>query len=235
MKSILAKTSILTIIIALGACTQSDKTETTAEKTAVEQSVEKSDALSVSAAELKGNPFTADWTTPYGVPPFSKIKDSDYMPAIKAGALALREEIDAIVNNPDAPTFKNTIVALDKSGKDLSKSAGTFGNVVGTDTNDTLRALQGQIFPLITRESNKIQFNEALFDRVKSVYAKKDTLGLDEQDARLLELTYRDFVRAGANLDTDSKARVAEINEELSSLTTSFGQNLLKATTGFKL
>ena len=235
MKSILAKTSILTIIIALGACTQSDKTETTAEKTAVEQSVEKSDALSVSAAELKGNPFTADWTTPYGVPPFSKIKDSDYMPAIKAGALALREEIDAIVNNPDAPTFKNTIVALDKAGKDLSKSAGTFGNVVGTDTNDTLRALQGQIFPLITRESNKIQFNEALFDRVKSVYAKKDTLGLDEQDARLLELTYRDFVRAGANLDTDSKARVAAINEELSSLTTSFGQNLLKATTGFKL
>ncbi len=238
MKSNLATASIVAMILALGACSASEKTDVKAEKPAAEQAAEAStmaDELAVSKDELKGNPFQADWDTPYGVPPFSKIEDSHYMPAIKAGALALREEIDGIVNNEDAPTFKNTIVALDMAGEQLGKASGTFGNVVGTDTNDTLRGLQGEIFPLLTREFNNIQFNEALFDRVKTVYAKKDSLGLDEQDARLLELTYRDFVRAGANLDKDSKARVAEINEELSSLTTSYGQNLLKATTGFKL
>ena len=122
MKSNLATASIVAMILGLGACSASEKTDVKAEKPAAEQSAEASttaDELAVSEDELKGNPFQVDWDTPYGVPPFSKIKDSDYMPAIKAGALALREEIDAIVNNPDAPTFKNTIVALDKSGNCL--------------------------------------------------------------------------------------------------------------------
>ena len=157
------------------------------------------------------------------------------MPAIKAGILELRKEIDEIVLNNDLPSFENTIVALDLAGNQLSKVSSTFGNITGTDTNDNLRSLQGKISPLLTREYNKIQFNEDLFARVKFVYEKRDSLNLDEQDARLLELTHTGFVRAGANLSLESKARIAKINEELSSLTTEFGQNILASTVGFKM
>ena len=193
------------------------------------------DDLSVGAEELEGNPFTQSWDTPYGTPPFSLVKDEHYMPATKAAILEMRAEIAAIIDNPDEATFENTIVALDLAGKQLSKVANVFGNITNTDTNDTLRALESEIYPMLTREFNAVIFHEALFDRVKSVYAQKDSLELDEQDARLLELTHRDFVRAGAALDKKTKDRVAAINEEISGLTTSFGQNLLKATTGYKL
>ena len=157
------------------------------------------------------------------------------MPAIKAGILELRKEIDEITLNNDLPSFENTIVALDLAGSQLSKVSSTFGNITGTDTNDTLRSLQGKVSPLLTREYNKIQFNEDLFARVKFVYESRDSLNLDEQDARLLELTHRGFVRAGANLSLENKARIAKINEELSSLTTEFGQNILASTVGFKM
>ena len=227
MKKFIATTSIISLMAVLSACSnganQSAETASPADK------------ITVTAAELEGNVFVKDWTTPYGVPPFSEIQDSHYMPAVKAGILELHKEVDAIINNADAPTFENTIVALDLAGEQLGKVSSTFGNITGTDTNDNLKALQGQIWPLLTGEYNKIQFNEDLFGRVKAVYAQKDGLGLDEQDARLLELTYRDFVRAGANLDQATKDRVAEINTELSGLTTKFGQNLLAATVGFKL
>ncbi|MEL7482137.1 MAG: M3 family metallopeptidase [Pseudomonadota bacterium] len=189
----------------------------------------------VTAAELEGNPFMTEWETPYGAPPFSEILDEHYMPAVKAGALALRSDIEAIVNTDAAPTFQNTIVALDMAGQELNKVAFTFANITNTDTNDALRALETEIYPLLTRETDAIFLNEDLFNRVKTVYEQRDTLELDEQDARLLELTHRDFVRAGAALDPDAKARISEINEEISGLTTAFAQNLLKATTGFKL
>jgi len=234
--------SIVVLTMVLAACSnETNSTESAPEATALEQTevtettVQANNELLVSESELEGNPFMTEWDTPYGVPPFEQIEDSHYMPAIKAGVAALQKEIDAIVTNSEAPSFKNTIVALDLAGKQLGKVSSTFGNITGTDTNDTLKALQGEIYPLLTREYNKIQFNETLFDRVKAVYGQKDELGLDEQDARLLELTYRGFVRSGANLDKDTKARVAEINEELSGLTTKFGQNLLAATVGFKL
>ena len=184
---------------------------------------------------LEGNPFAEEWDTPYGTPPFSEIKDEHYMPAIKAGILELQEEIAAIVDNPDAPTFENTVIAYETAGAQISRVASTFGNITGTDTNDTLRELEAEIYPMLTRAFNEIQFNEELFGRIKAVYAQKETLELDEQDARLLELTHRGFVRAGANLDTETKTRVGEINEELSGLTTQFAQNLLSATVGFKL
>ncbi len=193
------------------------------------------ETITVTDAELEGNPFVAEWTTPYGTPPFSDIKEEHFMPAIKAAILEQRAEIDAIANNPEAATFENTIVALDLVGKQLGKVAYTFGNITNTDTNDELRELEGVIYPMLTRESNQITFNEALFARVKDVYAQKDSLDLDEQDARLLELTHQDFVRAGADLDSEKKARVAEINEEISALTTQYGQNLLKETVDFKL
>ncbi|MEM9168249.1 MAG: M3 family metallopeptidase [Pseudomonadota bacterium] len=228
--------SVLAVATAVGACGgEGTKEDAPTAADVVEAATDGADAIVVSAAELEGNPFVKAWDTPYGVPPFAEIRDEHYMPAMKAAILELRDEIAAIADNAEAPTFQNTVVALDVVGKQLSKVSGTFGNITNTDTNDALKALEGEIYPMLTREYNAIQFNERLFERVKAVYAQKDALDLDEQDARLLELTHRDFVRAGAALDDDAKDRVAAINEEISSLTTAFGQNLLAATTGFKL
>ncbi|MBU1286815.1 MAG: M3 family metallopeptidase [Alphaproteobacteria bacterium] len=191
--------------------------------------------ITVTEAELRGNPFRQEWTADFGVPPFSAIRDAHYLPAVKQGLLEQREEIAAIVDNPDAPTFDNTIVALDQSGAALDKVMKTFSNITNTDINDTLSELEAEIYPMLTRESDAIGFNPALFERVQAVYAKRDRLGLDEQDARLLELTHRSFVRRGAALSPDVKAQVAAINEELSGLTTLFGKNLLLATKTFEI
>ncbi|MDX1292113.1 MAG: M3 family metallopeptidase [Hyphomonas sp.] len=191
--------------------------------------------IEVSDAELEGNPFRQEWNTPYGVPPFADIRDEHYLPATKKGILELRAEIDAIANNPEAPTFENTVVALDMAGASLDRVVNVFANITNTDTNDTLSALEAEIWPMLTRETNAISFNEDLFKRVQAVYEQRDRLGLDEQDARLLELTYREFVRNGAGLSPEAKAEVAAINEELSGLTTQFGRNLLLSTKAFKL
>ena len=189
----------------------------------------------VTEAELEGNPFRQEWSSEYGVPPFSEITDAHYLPATKKALLELREEIAGIVNNPDAPTFDNTIVALDLAGGSLSKVILTFNNITNTDTNDTLSDLEAEIYPMLTRETDAINFNPDLFKRVQAVYAERDRLGLDEQDARLLELTNRNFVRNGASLSPDVKAEVAKINEALSALTTEFGKNLLLSTKAFKV
>jgi len=189
----------------------------------------------VTDAELEGNPFRQEWSSEYGVPPFSEVTDAHYLPATKKALLELREEIAGIVNNPDAPTFDNTIVALDLAGGSLSKVILTFNNITNTDTNDTLSDLEAEIYPMLTRETDAINFNPDLFKRVQAVYAERDRLGLDEQDARLLELTNRNFVRNGASLSPDVKVEVAKINEALSALTTEFGKNLLLSTKAFKL
>ncbi|HCX11414.1 MAG TPA: M3 family peptidase, partial [Hyphomonas sp.] len=182
-----------------------------------------------------GNPFRQEWTADYGVPPFAEIDDGHYMPATKKAILELRADIDAIVDNPDAPTFENTIVAIDVAGGSLNKVLNVFGNITNTDTNDTLSELEAEIWPMLTREMNAINFNQDLFERVKTVYSQRDRLGLDEQDARLLELVHREFVRNGADLSPEVKTKVAAINEELSGLTTKFGRNLLLSTKAFKI
>lgn len=194
-----------------------------------------SDEIAVTDAELAGNPFMAEWDTPYGVPPFASIENEHYMPAIKKGILELRADIDAIVSNPDAPTFENTILAVELAGENLTRVRRTFSNITGTELDDELLALQTEISPMLTREDDAINLNAELWARIRSVYEQKDSLGLDEQDARLLELTHRQFVRAGAALSPEVKQQVADINEQLSSLTTSFGQNLLGSTKAFKL
>ena len=191
--------------------------------------------IEISDAELEGNPFRAEWSGPYAVPPFAEIKDEHYMPAVKKGIVEMRAEIDAIVGNPEEPTFENTIVALEKSGKSLDRVIRVFGNITNTDTNDALNALEGEIYPMLTREQDAVTFNPKLFARVKAVYDQRDRLGLDEQEARLLELTHRNFVRAGADLAPEVQAEVAKLNAEISGLTTTYGQNLLNATNAFKL
>ena len=141
---------------------------------------------SVDEAALADNPLLQDWDTPYGVPPFAQIEDADYMPAIDVAIAELEFEIEAIASNPDAPTFENTIVALDKSGATLSKVASVFSNVTGTDTNDTLQSLATEIWPKVTAVSNDINFNAPLFERVKAVRDAAPTSDLDEQDLRLM-------------------------------------------------
>lgn len=229
MKKLHAAVAFIALATALASCGG----ETLEDKSAVSDSA--SESITVDAEMLDGNPFTIDWGTPYGAPPFAEIRDEHYMPAINAAVLEMRDEINAIAVNEAAPTFLNTIVALDSAGRQLNKVAYTFANITNTDTNDTLRALESEIYPMLTRELDNVLFNEQLFERVQTIYAQKESLALDEQDARLLELTYRDFVRAGAALDSETKDQVAAINEEISALTTTFGQNLLAATTGFKL
>jgi peptidyl-dipeptidase Dcp len=215
------------ITLMLGACGGSDQ------EVAMDGATDSvSDEISVSDAELAGNPFMEEWNTPYGIPPFSAIKDEHYMPAFKKGILELRADIAAILENPEPPTFENTILALEIAGELLTKVDYTFGNITNTDE---LRALESEVNPMLTREFDAINLNTDLYARVKAVYDQKDELGLDEQDARLLELTHRGFVRAGAALTPEVKAQVAEINAEMSELTTRFSQNLLAATKEFTL
>ena len=218
------------VALMLGACGSPDQEE------AMDEATEgATDQIAVTDAELAGNPFMEEWDTPYGIPPFDAIKDEHYMPAFKKGILELRADIAAILDNPEPPTFENTILAQEMAGKLLTKVSSTFGNITNTELNDTLRALESKVNPMLTREFDAINLNTELYARVKAVYDQKDALGLDEQDARLLELTHRGFVRAGAALTPEVKAQVAEINAEMSELTTQFAQNLLAATKGFTL
>ena len=194
------------------------------------------ETAAVDEAALAENPLLQDWDTPYGVPPFAEIADEDYLPAIDFAIAELQAEIAAIADNEEDPTFENTIVALDKAGGMLSQVALVFSNITNTDTNDTLADLETQIWPKVTAVQNEINFNETLFARVKAVHDAAPTLtDLDEQDLRLIELTYRGFERAGATQSPEVKEQVAAINEEISSLTTQFAQNLLASTKAFKL
>ncbi|MEO0974369.1 MAG: M3 family metallopeptidase, partial [Pseudomonadota bacterium] len=226
---------LLALSLALGACS-GGKPEAPATEAAAQQSEQApADDIVVTQAELDGNPFLEEWDTPFAVPPFDVISDDHFLPAFKQGMLEQRAEVAAIIENPDAPTFENTILALEQVGSLARKVGLVFGPLASTELNAKKRELQSIIYPMWTRESNKIVLNDALWQRVQSVYEARDTLDLDEQDARLLELVHRQFVRAGAALDAQIKPQVAAVNEELSGLTTKFGQNLLTSTKAFKL
>lgn len=181
------------------------------------------------------NPLLADWETPYGIPPFAKISEVDYQPAIDQGVKELRADIQAIVETKAMPTFDNTILALDTSGETLTRVARVFGNITSTDTNDELRAMEAKINKQLTQETDAIYLNDALFAKVKAVYDDLPNLDLDRESYRLVELTYRDFQRRGAELSPEAKARMKEINGRLSEIGTQFAQNLVKETNGFEL
>lgn len=181
------------------------------------------------------NPFFAEWDTPFGVPPFEQIKPEHYKPAFTQGMEEQKAEIEAIVNNTEDATFENTIVALDQSGALLNKVSYVFFGQTNANTNDELQAINTEISPLLTQHGDDISMNPALFARVKAVYENKDNAGLDKEQMKLLEETYKDFVRGGANLDSVSQAKLRELNTEISSLQTTFGQNMLKETNAFRL
>ena len=173
------------------------------------------------------NPFFEQWTTPYGVPPFESIKNYHYQPAFERAMSLHLEEIEAIVAQEDEPTFENTVAAMDRSGRMLSDVSNVFGMICAAETNDELQELEGIIMPQLAAHSDAILMNAKLFARVKAVYDTRLSHDLEADQIRLTEKIYNNFVRSGALLDSEKKARLMQINEELSALSVRFGSNVL--------
>lgn len=187
----------------------------------------------LSSCDNKMNPLLTDSTLPYGAPQFDKIKTEHYLPAFEQAITEAKAEIDAIVNNPDAPTFENTIAALDEAGGRLNDAAGIFYNLMEADTNDQMQDIAEKVSPMMTEYSMYVSLNEPLFARVKAVHESAG--GLEPDQARLLEKTWKSFVRSGANLGAEDKETYSKLSEQLSLLTLQYGKNVLAATNAFTL
>jgi peptidyl-dipeptidase Dcp len=192
-------------IIMLNACKKQDKTES-------------------------ANPFLTQWDTPFGVPPFDKIKNEHYMPAFLEGIQQDSAEVAAIVANSEEPTFDNTILPLDKSGDLLDKVNSVFSNLSEANTNKEMDALNTAIAPMLSAHHDDVMLNEGLFKRISKVYEKRKESGLDKSQIRVVEKFYESFVRNGANLNPADKEKLRKLNEELTNLSVKFGQNLLDET-----
>lgn len=187
----------------------------------------------LSSCDNKMNPLLTDSTLPYGAPQFDKIKTEHYLPAFEQAITEAKAEIEAIVNNPDAPTFENTIAALDEAGGRLNDAAGIFYNLMEADTNDQMQDIAEKVSPMMTEYSMYVSLNEPLFARVKAVHESAE--GLEPDQARLLEKTWKSFVRSGANLGAEDKETYSKLSEQLSLLTLQYGKNVLAATNAFTL
>ena len=182
------------------------------------------------------NPFFTEYDTPYQIPPFKKIKDEHYMPAFNQGMKEQLEEIGSITNNLESPSFENTIVELERTGKTLDKVSNVFFNLNSSNTNDQMDAIAKEISPKLSAHRDNIFLNRKLFERVKIIYEQKNNLDLNTEQKRLVEETYKYFIRSGAQLNSTSMRELTAINQELSSLSVQFDQNLLKETNeGFHL
>lgn len=186
--------------------------------------------IAMSAIACNQNPLIHKPNTPYGVPAFDKVQVKHYMPAFEEGIKQQKAEVEAIISNPEAPTFENTIVALDRTGSLLASVEGVFFNLLETDGNDEMHAIAETIMPQLSELSDGIYMNAALFERVKAVYDEREALGLNPEQLRLLTETYKAFANNGANLNEEVKARLMEINKELGVLTLRFGNNLVAET-----
>ena len=176
------------------------------------------------------NPFFADYETPFQIPPFEEIKMEHYKPGFEQGMKEHLDEINNITANTEAATFENTFVALERTGKTLDKVSDVFFNLLSSNTNDQMDSLVQEMSPKLSAHSDSILLNKDLFHRVKSVYEKRKSLNLNPEQTRLIEETHKYFVRAGVQLDENSMERLTAINQELSSLSVQFDQNLLKET-----
>ncbi|MBO7235918.1 MAG: M3 family metallopeptidase [Alistipes sp.] len=185
--------------------------------------------------DIKKNPLVAEWDTPYQTPPFSEIKLEHYEPAIDYAIELNRAEIDAIINNPEAPTFENTIVAMEQAGSLLGRVTGVFFVLNNCSTSDQMQQIALNITPKLTELSNDVALNPELFARVKAVYEQRESLELDDEDRQLLENTYKGFARSGALLEGEAQELYRQYTTELSQLTLAFGQNALAATNAFTL
>ena len=215
---------ILSACIALVGCQVTKDTQTNTLK-----EIAKSQSIDLN------NPFFSKFDTPHGIPPFSKIKESHYLPAFYYGIEENRKEILAIANSTTAPTFENTIVAMEMSGEFLNTVANVFYGLTGSMSNDKMRDIAKEISPKLSALSDDVSLNENLFKRVKSVYEQKESLNLRVDQITLLEKTFKGFVRGGANLSDEDKATLRILNEKLSVLSLKFGENLLAETNNFEM
>lgn len=175
------------------------------------------------------NPFFAPSTLPFHAPPFDKIKNEDFQPAMEAGMAQQQSEVQAIADNPEAPTFENTMVALEKSGQLLDRVTAAFSGVTGANTNDTLQKVRSIEAPKLAAHRDFIFLNSKLFARVEAIYSQRATLKLDPESLRLVERYHDEFVHAGANLSEADKTELRKLNEEISSLSNAFAEKLLAA------
>ena len=187
------------------------------------------------ATKTESNPFFTEFQTEYGVPPFDKIKPEHYEPAFLKGIEEQNRNIEAIIENTEVATFENTIVALDNSAPILDRVNGVFFNLTEAETTDALTELSMKMAPVLSEHDDNISLNEQLYKRVNDVYRQKDSLNLSTEQQRLLDKTYKRFVRSGAGLSAEKQARLREINKELSTLGIAFSNNVLNENNTFKL
>ena len=180
-----------------------------------------------------GNPLLQEWDTPYGIPPFGQIELSDYLPALKAGIKEQKKELDAILSNPDIPTFENTVAAWELSGKTLDRVSGLLFNLCETEADDAMNEVVEKAMALLTAHEDDIAMNKAFFERVKAVYDAPQS-GLTREQQMVLKKTYQGFTRAGVGLDEAGQARLREINQALAAAQQKFGNNLLAENNAFK-
>ena len=185
--------------------------------------------------KTESNPFFTEFQTEYGVPSFDKIKLEHYEPAFLKGIEEQNQNIQAIIASPEVPTFDNTIVALDNSAPILDRVSAIFFNMTDAETTDELTELSIKMAPVLSEHEDNISLNQELFKRVNAVYQQKDSMNLTTEQKRLLDKTYKGFVRSGANLDAEKQARLREINKELSTLGITFSNNVLNENNAFQL
>ena len=181
------------------------------------------------------NPFLTEYTTPFQVPPFEQIKNEHYLPAFEAGIAEQQAEIEAIINNAEPATFENTILPFDKSGQTLSRVSNVFFNLNECLTNDEMVAIAENVLPMLSKHSDAIMMNPKLFERIDYVYQHRNEMSLDDQQIRVVEKYHQDFIRNGAGLNAEQQAELSKINEQLSTLSLQFGNNLLKENANYKL
>jgi len=187
------------------------------------------------AAPAETNPFFTEWTAPFGTPPFPQIKEAHFIPAFTEGMARQKKEVEAIAANAEAPTFANTIEALERTGELLTKVNNVFYALTDNNTNEELQKIEAEVAPILAKHNDDIALNDRLFRRVEAIWKEKDKPSLIPEQSRLLEKTFKAFVRNGAALDEAKKAELRKINEELAVLTVKFGENVLKEDNGFKL
>ncbi|MEK9647924.1 MAG: dipeptidyl carboxypeptidase II, partial [Gammaproteobacteria bacterium] len=206
-------------VILASACSDSDD-----DQTSIEDAMDNLNI--VSSADAAANPFYTESPLPLKYPPFDQISNEHYMPAFERGMAEHLEEIAAIVNSGEDPTFENTIVALELSGQSLDRVATVFFALSSAHTNDEIDAIEVEVSPKLSAHTDSIYLDAELFARVQVIYDQRDSLGLDAESIRLVEEYHKNFVRAGARLDVEQKEELKAINLELSELSTSFSQNV---------
>ena len=218
------------VAVAIGAAVSLSACSDNEQQATANQQTEQQAAEATQQPAEQQNPFFTASTLQYQAPDFNKIKFEHFAPAFERGMAEHMAEIEAIANNSEQPTFENTIVAMEKSGAILNRVSSVFYNLSSSHSNDDIRALQAELAPKMAAHSDNISLNANLFARVKSLYEQRDELNLDAESLRLLEETYKDFVRSGAQLNEQEKAQIREVNEQLSSLTNEFRDGLMSLT-----